>query len=198
MRFPPYLLLLLALSMALPSIVFSNPGGVAIFSPSGAIVATPGADCTVNIWDVASGNKIKSLYTPISRQMRLVSELVWTPLISFSPDGKVLATKRGGDPINVWNVQDWSNLGSLKAKGVITNFKLSPGSRLLAMMSVDNKTVRSPIGIAVWEIASGKTVLQIRQTEDTPLTEWSFSLDGRLIMLRLRSGGIKLWNIERA
>jgi WD40 repeat protein len=130
--------------------------------------------------------------------MRLVSELVWTPLISFSHDGKVLATKRGGDPISVWNVQDWSNLGSLKAKGVITNFKLSPGSRLLAMMSVDNKTVRSPIGIAVWESASGKTVLQIRQTEDTPLTEWSFSLDGRLIMLRLRSGGIKLWNIERA
>ena len=43
MRFPPYLLLL-ALSMALPSIVFSNPGGVAIFSTSGAIVAAPGAD----------------------------------------------------------------------------------------------------------------------------------------------------------
>jgi WD40 repeat protein len=71
----------------------ARPVQIAVFSPSGRLVATSGLDCTLKIWDALTGTLRQTL-----------SELDGTLLsVAFSADGRVLAGG-GYGPARLWDV----------------------------------------------------------------------------------------------
>jgi WD40 repeat protein len=121
MRFAAKLLLIMLL-IACPAVVCAFQKLGPRFSPDGAILATPEQDCTVVLWDVASGNKIATLYEPMTqpeyrsegeRLQAQIQSISYRPLVSFSPDGKQIATQRPGQSTILWDARDGRKLAKL-------------------------------------------------------------------------------------
>jgi WD40 repeat protein len=71
------------------------------FSPDGKLVATPDADQTVQLWDMATGKQ----YGPRLVNRQQIQRVV------FSPDGKVLVTVAPGGTLRLWDVGSGQQLG---------------------------------------------------------------------------------------
>jgi WD40 repeat protein len=63
------------------------------FSPDGKTLATGSYDNTIKLWDVETGQQIRTLTGHNS----------YVTSVSFSSDGKTLATGSGDDTIKLWN-----------------------------------------------------------------------------------------------
>jgi|GEM_PF-3937202 len=78
------------------------------FSPDGKILATPGLDGVVGIWDAASGEPIA----------RLQSYPTIYEAVGFTADGKSLVAAAGGGWFHIWDVADWRFRRAVEPKGV--------------------------------------------------------------------------------
>ena len=77
-------------------------GWAVAFSPDGRLLATPGRDRLVNLWDVRTG-----------RLVRTFEHNVGTAVLSleFSPDGSVLAISGGDSFASLWDVATGAQIG---------------------------------------------------------------------------------------
>jgi WD40 repeat protein len=66
------------------------------FAPDGKLLAAPGKDSTVRLWDL-TGTKPKEVLHPLPVTSHAVS-------LCFAPDGKTLATADGGRQVILWNL----------------------------------------------------------------------------------------------
>ena len=74
------------------------------FSPNGTHLAA-GSGNTILLWDVDSGDQITTLE----------GHADWVNSVSFSPDGATLASGAGDGTILLWDVAEWTNLGTAVA-----------------------------------------------------------------------------------
>ncbi len=84
---------------------FGHEGDVCCvaFSPEGHWLITGGRDCTVRVWDVATGKELQRLGTP------MYNRGPW--MISVAPDGKTLAVAMGGTrEISIWDLQTYQEI----------------------------------------------------------------------------------------
>lgn len=148
------------------------------FSPDGKTLASGSWDNSVKLWDVASGQEVKSLE----------GHTGWVWSVAFSPDGKTLASGSGDKTIRLWSVESGEVIKTLDGHtDWVQPIAFSPDGKLLASGGRDN-TIR------LWNIASGQQIEIL-----TSHTDWvyavAFSPDGK----RLASGGsdntIKLWEV---
>jgi len=147
------------------------------FSPDGTMLAT-GTGSTVKLWDVASGNELRTLPAGPVRT------------VAFSPDGQTLAASAGvaGQEIKLWDVESGSELHTLKGhSNWINSVVFSPDGQTLASGSVDN-TVR------LWEVASGRQ-LRALTGHTNQVESVAFSPDGRLLASASWDLTVKLWDV---
>ncbi|MHC4067512.1 MAG: WD40 repeat domain-containing protein, partial [Planctomycetota bacterium] len=71
---------------------------VLAFSHDGAVLATASSDDKVTLWNVATGQPIRTL----TGHTRAVSG------VAFSPDGQLIASGNSDDPIRIWDANDGS------------------------------------------------------------------------------------------
>jgi dipeptidyl aminopeptidase/acylaminoacyl peptidase len=158
------------------------------FSPDGALLASSGWDCMVKLWNIESGQLVRSFDD-------LNSMGVWG--VAFSPDGALVAAPTGNQ-LKLWRVEDGQELYTLGGEGnFLQGVAFSPDGALAAA-GVDNT-------LKVWDIREP-------QSNDVESGQELYSLDGHAgivfgvafapdgALLASSSGmpdfTIKLWDVE--
>ena len=188
-------------------------------SPDEMLLATAGSDGSVNIWDVATGNRIRRLYP------------AGTHTVAFSPDGQEIAS--GGRPgfLRVWDVDTGDLVREIDAGSRMFGVTFSPdGSKLATAHGMPDFAVRlwdagtgdliwesfehsgdahavgfSPNGeqlasvdgdghVYVFDVASGQRLLNLIGHQ-APLFEVLFITDA-LLASSDGSGLIRFWDVE--
>jgi WD40 repeat protein len=133
----------------------------------------------VNVWDVQTGEKLRSLKEDRSP----VSSLAW------SPDGKTLASGLENGDINIWEVASGKKLQSFHdPKGIICSVDWSPDGKKL--VSGGRRT------IVIWDTETGKQSQTLsNQTQQDTEVVWSpnGSLLASISYEGYNSGGI-IWD----
>ena len=159
------------------------------FSPDGTLLASGSEDNTIQLWNIATRQRVSTLTGG--------TDMVTS--ISFSPDGTLLAAgagrKAGGSIwVELWDVASRQRIAKLSYWPEAMSF--SPDGTLLA------------IGNTLWDVASRQQVATLREIEGGVLSV-SFSPDGTLLAIGTRwvrgeSGGtaveyegraVELWDV---
>ena len=151
------------------------------FSPDGQILAagTGGSDRAIRLWDVHNKQYIRTITGHTDR----------VASITFSPDGRTLASASADKTIKLWNRQT----GQLKrtltghTQGV-ESIAFSPDGKTLASGSRD-RTIR------LWNTQTGKHINTL-----TGYTDWinpvAFSPNGKMLASGSSDRRIRLWNTQ--
>jgi WD40 repeat protein len=212
MKTAAYVLVIVSLMLQL-STASASSVEEALFSPDGTIVADPQQDCTVILWEVASGRKIGTLSDGLPPRGNLYTSRRYKVLSSFSPDGKWLATQCEYGPIIVWNVRAGRILGGLSGSfQEALTLQFSPDSRLiLSVGDACDKGTLCPNTITVWEASTQKELLSVNLGIKAGVKRAVLSPDGKTVMAVIGqkitreaepntyiTSSIKLWDIDRA
>lgn len=158
-----------------PAVVVHHRGeAVSVaFSPDGHTVAAGSGQSGIVLWNAATG-----------KETRRIDGAHVGDSISFSPDGKVLASTRnwqqgkGGAVVNLWEVATGKLCGQLRGgENLIRCAAFSPDGKLLAGHSQSVPTGEG--AVRVWEVASGKELLHV--PTNGPGHTIAFSPDGKLL-----------------
>ncbi|MEG4871451.1 nSTAND1 domain-containing NTPase, partial [Microcoleus sp. F10-B6] len=122
----------------------------------------------------------------VQERNRLASNQVYS--VSFSPDGKTLASGSYDNTIKLWDVATGKQNTTLKGHtGGVMSVSFSPDGKTLASASNDNT-------IKLWDVATGKqnTTLKGHSAE---VYSVSFSSDGKTLASASNDNTIKLWDV---
>ena len=136
------------------------------FSPDEKFVATGGFDATIRIWEVASGKLIHAL---VGHEYHVYS-------LSWSPDGKVLAS--AGGPDGTFRLWDPNTAYPLR------RFPMEKGYANLVAWAPDGLTLAGAGGTSgyfwIYDVAGDKGTIVPDETGN-PITSISWSPDGRTL-----------------
>ncbi|HKX30600.1 MAG TPA: caspase family protein [Blastocatellia bacterium] len=109
--------------------------------------------------------------------------------LAISPDGKLLASTRSDDSIQLWDLSTGSYLRSLTGhNGYITNIVFSPDGKMIAGGST-NRTV------AFWDVNSGSFTRSF-QGHTQSVYSVAFSPDGKTLASASGDYTAKLWEVK--
>lgn len=106
--------------------------------------------------------------------------------VSFSPDGKMIASVGEDATVKLWSSDGRELLRTLKLKDSVTSVSFSPNSKMIVSGSKDGK-------LTLWN-RDGKELSSFDYHNQKPINSVSFSPDGKNIASADTEGIIKLWN----
>ena len=151
------------------------------FAPNGDVLACGNRDGTIKLYDTATSAELATLPPP---EKRSISS------ISFSPDGKILASANLGKSAYLWDAASHELLHILSGhEGIISSTSFSADGTMLATGGVDNT-------VKIWAVGTGGLMRTLRGHWGLVSTV-AFSPQGDT----LASGGddctVMLWNVSR-
>jgi WD40 repeat protein len=166
----------------------SNQPGIrqAAFSPDGARLLTAGADGTVKLWEIETGQEIGAFKFEDTRYgIRGVASA------AFSPGGKqVAAVTEGPESMaRVWDIETGNKLfETSRHVEMDANFALvySPDGNRLAISGLN-------ITVTIYDVRSGKATNSITGYKSAAMGI-NFSPDGTLLATTHADGTVEVWN----
>lgn len=168
------------------------------FSPDGKTIATGDADQSIKVWDVGSGDLLRTL-------VGHATEEYWRMgigALAFSPDGGVLAAGYDDGAVELWNANSWVRLRTLteSVRGgyeMVRSVGFSPDGRYLASWRGDKLATQGKCAnsLTLWNVATATAIAIFPGNQET--TSWSagaFSPNGKTLASG-SSEGIMLWDV---
>jgi len=158
------------------------------FSPDGQTIASGSSDSTIKLWDVKSGELIRTFEENSMRRENLQFQ---ENSIAFSPEGRTLASGSHDGSIKLWDVESGKltrTLGDFTGPGVIS-VAFSPDGQTIASGIVNEGTIN------LWDVKSGELIRTLKgNTYDVHSV--AFSPDGRTLASGNWGATIKLWDVK--
>jgi WD40 repeat protein len=124
------------------------------FSPDGRLLVSAGTNELANVWDVATGKRIRSLSHPFA-----------VDGVSFNGDGRLLLTR--ARDVRVWDVADGRLVSLLDQRGDINVARFSPDGSQVLTGGRDDLAV-------IWNTQTGEPVQTLRgHVADVRDVAWS-------------------------
>lgn len=147
-------------------------------SPDGQTLVSGSADKTIKVWNLATGQEIRTLKGHSS----FVNYLV------ISPDGQTLVSGSADKTIKVWNLVSGRELRTLQGhSSSVNSLALSPDGQVLVSGSAD-KTIK------VWNLASGRQLHTLKGHSNF-INSLAISSDGQTLVSASADKTIKIWNL---
>jgi len=156
----------------------SDPVLSVAFSPDGRLLASGSWDRTIRLWDVGTGQVVRTLS----------GHTGWVRSVAFSPDGRLLASGSRDRTIRLWDVEAGQVVRTLSGHtDWVSSVAFSPDGRLLASGS-DDRTIR------LWDVGTGQVVRTL-SGHTYSVNSVAFSPDGRLLASGSVDRTIRLWDV---
>ncbi|MGB3267583.1 MAG: NACHT domain-containing protein [Microcoleus sp.] len=148
------------------------------FSPDGTTLASASFDKTVKLWDIRTGECLKTL----QGHGRVNS-------VSISPDGKTLASGSHDKTVTLWDIHTGECLKTFQGHtDTVRSVEISSDGRIVASGSSD-KTIK------LWDIRSGECLKTLRGHTNKVLSV-AISPDNITLVSGSSDQTIRLWDIR--
>jgi WD40 repeat protein/energy-coupling factor transporter ATP-binding protein EcfA2 len=148
------------------------------FSPDGKTLVSVSRDNTIKLWNVETGEEIRTLKGHDGVQS-----------VNFSPDGKTLVSGSWDNTIKLWNVETGEEIRTLKGHdNSVNSVNFSPDGKTLVSGSGD-KTIK------LWNVETGQEIRTLKG-HDNSVISVNFSPDGKTLVSGSGDKTIKLWNVK--
>ncbi len=148
------------------------------FDPIGQILASASTDTRINLWDVKTGNKIRSL------------EGHSAPVfcVTIDPNSEKLASGSADNLIKIWNITDGKSIQNFVGHtSVVWGVAFSPDGQILASASADRV-------VKLWNVTTGQLMHNLTNHTDS-VRDIDFDLSGKTLASGSMDGTIKLWDV---
>src|SRR6266545_2554060 len=122
----------------------------------------------------------------LHRMWRAHTDMIWA--LTFSPDGRTLASGSWDSAVKLWDVQSGTLLWSGRHTSHANRLAFAPDGSLLAS-SGNDRTVR------LWDVRSGVQLQTLPHPSPVPVVAWS--PQGRLLASGDLEGTIRLWEVQQ-
>ncbi|MBZ0284835.1 MAG: protein kinase [Anaerolineae bacterium] len=151
------------------------------FNPDGTILASASADSTIQLWDMATNQNIRTL--------RLPNRSDFVP-IAFSPDGKLLVSGATDGSIQFWDMATGQLIGNpliAHADSILSLAFSSTG--VLASGSFDQT-------IILWDTSTQQPVGDPLTGHTDAVSSLAFSPNGQTLASGSRDTRLQLWDVN--
>jgi WD40 repeat protein len=150
------------------------------FSSDGSLVVTSSNDNTARIWDVYSGDELRTLSGH-------TQPLTWAV---FSPDTQYVATSSKDSTVKLWETYSGNLIRTFNGHGnIVKSCNFSPDSKKLVTASLDGYAI-------VWDVETGTVYSKMYSGNSDMLWYSEFDPSGNFILTAGTEGIIKIWDYK--